>query len=148
MGFLGAAFLAVLALVFVAGFAALVVFDLVAGFAAAGFYEFVRAGLGDLADALHLFTLAVVVFLVVDLEAAFFAGAFSVLAFVAVGVFGVDSFLTLVFLASFTGPEGPFGRSKSPCSSPCLSAWEMCLSKAASVVLPSLLLDRTYFLMA
>lgn len=52
------------------------------------------------------------------------------------------------FLASFTGPEGPFGRSNSPAFSPLLSACAMCLSNAVSVVLPRSLLALTYFLIA
>ena len=52
------------------------------------------------------------------------------------------------FLASFTGPEGPLGRSNSPAFSPLLSAEAMCLSNELSLVLPRSLLAFTYFLIA
>lgn len=49
---------------------------------------------------------------------------------------------------SFTGPDGPFGRSKTPLFSPAARARLMWLLKAASVTLARLLLDLMYFLMA
>ena len=88
-------------------------------------------------------------------------------AFVAVGFFSADLAGAAPFLASLTGPEGPFGRSKSPFFSPFFKAAEMCwesivsscietlrenersltLSKEASVVEPRLLFALTYLKM-
>jgi hypothetical protein len=49
---------------------------------------------------------------------------------------------------SFTGPDGPLGRSNTPLSSPAVRARLMWLLNCASVVPPRLLLDWMYFLMA
>lgn len=85
----------------------------------------------------HIFK--VLTFAVVDLEVA---------GFLALEAAGLASGFFSPFLASLVGPDGPFGRSNSPDFSPAARAWLMCLSKAASVVPVSLLLDLTYFLMA
>lgn len=85
---------------------------------------------------------------VLDLAAAVdLAGALAGAAFFSAG--GELDFLTAaVFLASFTGPEGPFGRSNSPLFSPEERAEEMCWLMEFSVVLPRLLLAWMYFLIA
>jgi len=53
-----------------------------------------------------------------------------------------------VGLASFTGPEAPFGRAKTPVSDPLLSARLNRELNWASGTLSSLLFARTYFLRA
>lgn len=52
------------------------------------------------------------------------------------------------FFASFTGPEGPFGCSKTFFATPDWIAWLTCLLTAASSADPRLLFAATYFLMA
>lgn len=93
-------------------------------------------------------------FLVVALvAAAFLAGAFFSLAAVVFFSFGALFAAGLAAaasagFASFTGPEAPFGRAKTPLSEPLLRARLKRLLNWASGTLSSLLLARTYFLSA
>lgn len=84
--------------------------------------------------------LAAVAFVVPDLVAlaaglAFVAGLFS---------FAAEVSADLALGASFTRPEGPFGRTKTPFSVPDPSAFESCVFCAAPI--SSLYLVSTYFL--
>jgi hypothetical protein len=66
------------------------------------------------------------------------------------GAAGLDAAFGAAGLAagflSLTGPDGPFGRSKTPLFSPAARARLMWLLKVASLTLPRLLLALMYFL--
>jgi len=79
---------------------------------------------------------------VVVVEAAAGLASFSFLG----GAAALDAVADL--LASFTVPEAPFGRRKSPDFSPLRSAVLMWFCTPDSVMLPSLLFALMYFVMA
>lgn len=93
----------------------------------------------------HTFSLAAFVVLAFEGAGADLAAGLGA-AFFSAG--GEPDFLTAVFFANLTGPDGPFGRSNSPLFSPDARAWEISLFICGSVVAPRLLLAWTYFLMA
>ena len=129
-----------------AAFGLVVFFDAV--FGAAAFFA-----AGFLAVAVFFGAALVVVFF----GAAVFFAAVVFLGAAAVSFFSVFGFAVLVAaagflsadgLASFTGPDAPFGWANTPLSTPVLRALLMWAVKALSVVLPRLLLALMYFLMA
>jgi hypothetical protein len=121
---------------------------LATGFLAAGAF-FVGAALAAVFSVAGAFVTAAAFFgagffAVVAFAAGFFVSVFGL---AALGATGAAGFLSPAFL-SFTGPDAPFGCSKTPLSTPDFRALDTCAVKALSVVFPSLLLALIYFLIA